>query len=118
MGLLTAIKPPHLRKENDMSDMEFFTIKKQNEKACLVALEHWLKKHYYNSWTTGGEDKYCNPLIPIRWDDEPDSDWGRPNPVTGIIVLKGYNNCDESVIDDVIDKVIEVLRANIRKESK
>ncbi len=86
-----------------MSDVEFFTIKKEAEKYDLVALRHYLKKHNYNSWTLGSTDKYSNFLIPIRWDRKPDSDWGRPEAATGIIVLKGYESLDEiSAIEEVI----------------
>ena len=88
-----------------MSDIEFFTIKKETEKQALVALKHYLKKHHYNSWTLGNTDKYDNLIIPIRWDWKPDSDWGKPDAPTGIIVLKGYESLDEiGAIEEVIKK--------------
>jgi hypothetical protein len=78
-----------------MSDIEFFTINK-NPKS-LVALKYWLKKHNYNTWTTGNADKNGNPIIPIRWDWKPDSDWGKVDPATGIIVIK-----DDVPVEDVV----------------
>ncbi len=86
-----------------MSDIEFFTVNK-NPKS-LIALKHWLKKHYYNSWTTGGDDKYGNPIIPIRWDWKPDSDWGKPEKATGIIVIKEGASISE--VEKILQKGVK-----------
>lgn len=83
--------------------MKFFVINK-NPKS-LIALRFWLKKeHKYNSYTMCQEDRNGNPIIPIRWDRRPDSDWGKPDPVSGIIVVKDRDKLDE--VYDIVSKNI------------
>ena len=85
-------------------DIQFFTIN-QNP-ACLKALKFWLKNHRYNSWSELGEDKNGNEIIPIRWDSKPDSDWGKPQPATGIVVIKN---------PEFRDKVLEIIGGQRQK---
>jgi len=51
-----------------------------------------------------GSIKNGNHIIPIRWDKSPDSDWGKPQPATGIIVIKEN-------FPDFIDEIESILRS-------
>jgi hypothetical protein len=87
-----------------MSEIEFFTI--TDNKKSLVALKYWLRKRPdFNSWTQGQVDKNNNAIRPLRWDRDPDSDWGKPQPVHSIIVIKE-------------DSMLEEVERIIKKESK
>jgi len=74
--------------------MEFFVVTK--DRKSLHALKYWLRKHRYNSWSLSGKDKNGNEMIPIRWDRAPDSDWGKPEKATGIVIIKDKSLYDEA----------------------
>lgn len=82
--------------------VDFFVVKDENS---LIALKHWLKGHKYNIYNSSSRDKNNNRIIPIRWDWKPDSDWGKLEPVSGIIVIK----------DESLSNKVEQLVKNGRK---
>jgi len=85
--------------------MKFFTIR---DEKSLIILKSWLKEHRYNSYALSGKDKNGNGMITIRWDRNPDSDWGKPEKATGIILIPPS-------LEELSDKVEEVVTKGFSK---